>query len=150
MFSVAPAICEKIRRANFENNAFVFPNFRSGNLDASPIPANFVTRDVTVIGAIDFKRISENAGGIIIFVTGSFGLSPRRERFPAKRDDDLLAPIRPVGQMPTIFKTAFLAVETKLPGAIEVEPIFAFDCAALKIRARILRSWINILSDHTY
>ena len=83
-----------------------------------------------------------NARGIIIFVSGGIGFAPGGERFPAERDDDLFAPGEVVGLEPFLAFADAIRIKTKLPGSVEIEPIEAFDGAALKIRARIF--WARI------
>ncbi len=92
MFPVHPAIGEKIRRADGEDDAFACPRCAARNRDTPAIPADFVARRGAMVGAGDLQRIFENARGVIIVVPRGIAIAPGRERFPAKRHDDLLAP----------------------------------------------------------
>src|SRR5687768_6534811 len=47
--------------------------------------------------------------------------------------------------MPVLLFSTFIAVETELPGAIEVQPVFTLDGPSLKIGSRIFGSRKNVL-----
>src|SRR5438270_595851 len=114
-----------------------------GNLDPPPIPAHFVTWGGAMIGPTHFQGIEKNSGGIIIIVSGRIPFAPGGERFPAKRDDDLLAPFQLVRQMPLLLDPALVPIEAKLPGTIQVEPIKAFQRPPLTVGPWILRPRIS-------
>src|SRR5207253_529161 len=61
---------------------------------------------------------------------------------------DLLAPLERVRREPELVHSVPVAIETKLPRAIEIQPVVAFDCPALPFRTRILRTWIEELRGH--
>src|SRR6185312_12406900 len=100
-------------------------------------PPHFVTRRGSMIASVHFQWIEKDAGRIIILIPCRIALAPGRERFPAKRHNDLLAPVRLVRRKPRLSNTASVAVETKLPWPVQVHPIDSLNGAALAVGSRI-------------
>src|SRR5438105_14956434 len=92
MSSVAPAVGEKIGSTNGQNGAFVSPGFVIRNDNRAAVPAHLVTRRGAMIAAIDFERMAEHAIRVIIIIARRVTFTPRGERFPTERDDDLFPP----------------------------------------------------------
>src|SRR5260370_29176596 len=86
------------------------------------------------------QRISEYSRRIVIVVSSRIAVPPRRERFPTKRHNDLFSPLRYIRREPRFLYAPSFTIETKLPRAIEVQPIVPLDRSALPIRAWILWS----------
>jgi len=94
-----------------------------------------------MICAGDFQRVSEDTSGVVIIVAGGISLTPGREGFPAKGDDDLFAPIWCVRVEPFFIEAAAVGIEAKLPGTVEVEPVHALSGAALAVGPGVLWAW---------
>src|SRR5438477_2811169 len=63
MPAVAPGVGEKIRGADREDDAFVFPDRVRGNFNQPAVPTHFITRGGAMIFARDFERIAEDKRG---------------------------------------------------------------------------------------
>src|SRR5688572_10677295 len=113
VFFVYPTIGEKIRCADGENHSLACLRCSSWNGNAPSIPPDFEVRSGSMVGARDFQLVFENAGGVIIIVPRRITIAPGRERFPAKRDDDLLTPIALLVE-PFFLRASRLTVEAKL------------------------------------
>src|SRR4051812_42064993 len=148
MNPVAPAIGKKIRGANRQYDPFVLPRLAIGDFNRPAVPANLVTRRRAVIVPIDRQGIQENPVGVIMIVAGGVPFAPGGKRFPAKWHQDLLAPRRLAGPKPLLLNPAVVRVKPELPRPIEVQPIESFDCAALAVRPRILRTRKENLRRH--
>src|SRR5262245_19689265 len=86
------------------------------------------------------KRISKYSRRIIIVVTRGIPVAPCRQGFPTKRHDDLLAPLGSFRREPQFLDAPPFAIEAKLPGAIQVQPIVPLDRSTLPIRPWIFWS----------
>ena len=142
MAAVAPAIQEVIGSTNDEDDALVLPGFCIGNFYFAAVPSDLVAGCEAMVLLGDFERTKINAGGVIIFVAGRIGFAPGGERFPAERDNNLLAPDQIVGLEPFLLFADASTVEAELPWAVKIEPVVPLNGAALEIRARIL--WARI------
>ena len=85
------------------------------DMDFAPVPADLVTRGGAVIGAVHGGRIAEYARGVVMVVASGIPLAPCRERFPAERHEDLLAPRSLARIEPAFIHAATVAVEAKSP-----------------------------------
>src|SRR5688572_2496324 len=146
--AVAPAIGEKIRCTDGENHALAVPGLVIGNRDASPIPSHFIARCGAMIFGCDFEGIDEWPGRVVIFAACGVAFPPGGERFPAERNQDLLAPFRIVRHVPAFLDAPAFAIETKLPWSVEVQPVMAFQRSTLPFRPWIFRPRISELVQH--
>src|SRR5215472_4364323 len=96
----------------------------------------------------DLERIAENARGVIVVIARRIAFTPRGERLPTERYDNLFAPFQRIRREPEFFHSAPVAIETKLPWAVEVQPILTFNRPALPVRTRILGTRIEELGRH--
>ena len=138
--AVAPAFGEEVRRADREDDALAGPSgIVAGDVDFPPIPPDLVARGGAVVGAVHGGGVAEDARGVVMVVPGGVALAPGGEGFPAERDEDLLGEGRGgVGGIePAFVRPAPVAVEAERPGAVEVEPVHAFDPAALAVGAGV-------------
>src|SRR5262249_54498649 len=87
---------------------------------------------------------------VVIVIARGVAFAPRGERFPAERHDDLLAPVHRIGREPSLLDAAAVAVETKLPRAIEIQPVVTFNRPALAIGARVFGTRVKKLSRHNF
>src|SRR5437879_8080425 len=76
MSSVAPAVGKEISGTDGQNGAFASPGFVIRNDNGAPIPANFITEGGTMIAAIDFERMAENAVRVIIVIARGVAFAP--------------------------------------------------------------------------
>ncbi len=57
--AIAPAIGEKVGRADGQNHPFAVPGFAVGNLNHAPVPAHFVTRSGAMIAAVTSRGLGK-------------------------------------------------------------------------------------------
>src|SRR6267142_4646585 len=88
----------------------------------------------------NLERIAKYSRRIVIIVPGCVPVAPGHERFPTKRQDDLLAPFGTIWCEPLLLDTPPIAIEAKLPRPIQVQPIVTLDRSTLPIRTWILKS----------
>src|SRR5947209_4729854 len=105
MLSVAPAVCEKIRRPNRQNHSLIQPGWVVGNFYRAPVPAHFVARGGAMILARYFQWVSKDTHGVVVFVASSVAFAPSGQRLPAEWDNDLLAPILVIRLEPAFLRS---------------------------------------------
>src|SRR4051794_40012702 len=91
---VAPGIGKEVCGPDRQDDSLIHPVLILRDTDLPTVPAHFITRGESVIGMVHRNWIAKNAPGKIVIVTPSVRLPPGRQRFPAKRDDDLFMPGR--------------------------------------------------------
>src|SRR5262249_49647443 len=148
MCAIAPTVGEKIRRADVKDDTFVFPGLVIGQEHIPAVPTHFVARCGAVIGAVNLKRIEEDASGIEIVIACGIASAPGGEGFPTKGHNDLLAPVWKVGLKPALVDAFALAVKTELPWSVQIQPIVSLDQSALTFRPRIFRTGMEKIEGH--
>src|SRR5436190_23924343 len=92
--SVAPAVREKICCSNMKNCPLALPCVVVGNINGAAVPPHFISSRRPMVTASDLERVAKNPRRKIVVIPSCFTFPPCRQGFPAKRDDDLLAPFQ--------------------------------------------------------
>src|SRR5437879_1221264 len=69
MAAVAPAVSEKVRRPDRQDQPFTVPNRVIRDFDVAPIPPDLVARSGAMIGPGHRQRIEEDPRGVIILIS---------------------------------------------------------------------------------
>src|SRR6266446_3575849 len=101
-----------------------------------------------MVRAVDLQWIAKNASRVIILISGAVALTPGGKRFPAERNNNLLAPFQRIRDEPGFLNAEALTVKPELPRPVEIQPVLAFERSALPLRPGIFRSRIKKSRDH--